>query len=451
MIPLEGKVLSGLDEFMLRLGHLKVLCQAAIDVGGSWFRIGREASKRLTAPTTIPAVLRPWVTEYLRRKRLCAIVDAGKEDRGAKSQFRYDALVLERTEESAEFTLRGAAPSGELKVWWQDLCLAGPEVRSRVGGVTITGKSGSKTGLSHLMDWAQIVELISPAGEVAAMGRLFRLTRKNEELAGGHNPYVLESDRLPMAYCLLGADIDLFSRFAPKLQAADIPIRKAEATELFAASLSEIVQEARDMRTLSPGRTAKLYENYRDLEGPARRSRRPLGGTSTAWHRASSRLETYVDLGLLEKGRTGEQERYEYVYYPTSNMDLAVRTLGKASNGREWMEQYLAAVIFDGQSGEAELPLAELAAILPTVASYLARPAAPLPIDALATGVVCIQADHSASVSIGACRRGIELLAQESPDLARLSRGGSGDRAEFVSLDLRALEQQFGNLRSLVK
>ena len=54
MIPLEGRVLAGLDEFMLRLGHLKVLCAVAVDVGGSWSRIEREYAKFLTDLIVVP-------------------------------------------------------------------------------------------------------------------------------------------------------------------------------------------------------------------------------------------------------------------------------------------------------------------------------------------------------------------------------------------------------------
>jgi hypothetical protein len=446
MIPLEGKMLSGLDEFMLRLGHLKVLCDVASDVGGSWFRINRETSRRLTVLFPVPEVMRPTVAEYLCRKRLCRIVDPEKEERGQKAHYRYPNLLVERDKESGNLTLIDESSEGhELSLWWQDLCLAGDGIRSRVGGITISGKSGSKTGLSHLADWAQISEFISPAGDVAAMGRLFRLAKKNTELVGANNPYVLGSERLPIAYCLLGADIDLFSRLAPKLQAAAVPIRKAEAAELFAEAMSDVVQEARTARYLSAGRKAKLYENYRDLEGPAKRSRRPLGGTSTAWHRASSRLESYVDLGLLEKGRKGEDERYEYIYYPTINLDTAVRTLDQAPNGRTWIEQHLSDVVFGVNNSNLELSGEEFASLLPTVASHLARPAAPLPIDALAVGAVCVQAERGAALSIGACRLRIEAMAREFPELARLSRGAYGDRAEYVSLDLRALEQQYAN------
>ena len=54
MIPVEGRVLLGLDEFMLRLGHLKVLCGVAAQAGGSRSRVRRETVRTLTKPCVVP-------------------------------------------------------------------------------------------------------------------------------------------------------------------------------------------------------------------------------------------------------------------------------------------------------------------------------------------------------------------------------------------------------------
>ena len=75
MIPLEGRLLSGLDEFMLRLGHLKFLCAVGVDVGSSWFRIEREAANRLVQPQEVPDGRIATVAEYLKPVLLaCAFV-----------------------------------------------------------------------------------------------------------------------------------------------------------------------------------------------------------------------------------------------------------------------------------------------------------------------------------------------------------------------------------------
>jgi len=437
MIELGGRMLAGLDEFMLRLGHLKVLCAVAADVGSSWFRINREAAKVLTRLVPIPTNELESVAEYLRRKRLCPFAQVGANEHKPKESvnYRYPDLAVESDEEG----LHIRSSLGHSQIWWQDLCLASPSIPSRVGAITISGKAGSKTGLSHISDWAQVVGLIGRAGEVSPIGRLI-INLRPSDIRDHSNPYIIGFERIALAFTIIGADIDCFSRLAPKLLGAHAPIRKSEGTELFAATVEEIAQEAREARYLSVGRKNKLHKNLRDLENAARRGSHELGSTSTAWHRASSRLETYVDIGLLEKGRGGEGERFEYVYYPTSALERAVQSLEMAKDGRDWLEKHLTFVLFAEEGSESSLGVGELLVDLPDITNALARPTGPLPIDAVAIGLVWLCAERSQTLSISAARDALERLAHTRPEVARLSRGGFGDRAEFISLDVRKLE-----------
>lgn len=439
MIELEGRMVAGLDEFMLRLGHLKVLCAVAAEVGGSWFRVNRAASKLLTSPFPIPINAVESIADYLRRKRLCPVVqvasDSDKSIRGAS--YRYPDLVVEVVE--SELHLKSL--TGDPKIWWQDLCLASPGIQSRVGGVTISAKGGSKTGLSHISDWAQFIGLISRAGEISPIGRLIvKLRVDAPDTNWSSNPYIVGLERLALGFTIIGADIDCFSRLAPKLLCVNAPIRKAEGAQIFAMTVEEIAHEAREARYLSVGRKNTLYENMRDLEHAARRGKRKLGSTSTAWHRASSRLESYVDLGLLEKGRKGEEERFEYVYYPTEALERSVQSLEEAKSARDWLERYLAFSLFGHAWLGSSMKESELLSDLSHIVSSLARPTAPVPIDALAIGLVWRSAARDERFSIASARQTLEHLAVSRPELARLSRGGSGERAEFISLDMRKLE-----------
>lgn len=439
MIELEGRMIAGLDEFMLRVGHLKVLCSAAANVGASWFRVRREATKQLTRLVPVPADAVPSVANYLRRKRLCRFLEVGKNQETQKEtgRYRYPNLVVESDDEG----LHIVASDGQPEIWWQDFCLASPGIPSRVGAITIAAKAGSKTGLSHISDWAQFVGLISRVGEVSPIGRLIvKLRSAVVDETSCSNPYIIGMERIAFAFTIIGGDIDCFSRMAPKLLRSTIPIRKAEGAEIFAETVQEIAQEARSARYLSVGRKNKLYENMRDLENAARRRTRELGSTSTAWHRASSRLETYVDVGLLEKGRGGEEERFEYAYYPTPALERAVESLNESKDAPDWLEQHLASAIFGKEWSESSLDEGELLADLPEIASCLARPTGPLPIDAIAIGLVWRRAERGEPISISAAREAIEQLALSRSEIARLSRGGFGERAEFVSLDIRKLE-----------
>lgn len=445
MIPLEARMLPGLDEFMLRLGHLKVLCRVAVESGGSLSRIERETASALTRLVPVPDDMITHVADYLRRKRLCSISGPeGSAEGDVRSDYRYPELWIDAEESDARAHVRTSEEGAKVpRIWWQDLCLAAPGIRSRVGAVTTGGKAGSKTGVSHICDWAIALDLLGRSGELSPEGRLIaRFDRGNRLADHGTNPYLIGHDRVIFAYLLLSADADVFAHYAPRLLRAAPPIRKSDAAEMFAEAISQIATEAESSRHLSPGQQLRIAQHMRELENAVRRGgvvTGPLGASSTAWHRTASRLESYVDLGLLEKGLGGEEELYEYVYYPTPALGRAVSSLEAASSAEGWLEEGLIAALYP------EVPLCgsihpeELPELLQRVAASLERPTAPLPIISLALGLVWLKMEEGKAASIGECRRRIEELARMRPDFARLSRGRAGERAEFVSLAQRAL------------
>jgi len=427
MIPLEGRVLAGLDEFMLRLGHLKVLAGVAADVGGSWGRIEREYGRYITELVPVPPDLVPRITEYVAQKRLCPSTGEGTSE--ADRDYRYPDLML-REDDSGKREL--ITDQSEITVWRQDLWMASPEVPSKVGAVTVSAKSGSKTGASHIRDWATLIELFTTSGQLAPEGHLaIKLNREVEGDVWRTNPYAIGRERLIFAYLLLSADIDLFVRLAPKLLRATFPLRKTNAVGLFSDTVSALSDEAEEARSLGSSRQFRLLQQLRELQGQRR-----SGGTkaSTTWHRAASRFETYVELGFLEKGEGGELERYEYTYYPGAALERCVDSLERASSAEQWIDDFMVSAVFDVEASSAQLASDDVESILRVLAPCLGRPISLLPIAALALGISCLTAEQARAVTFRAARESIEDFARTRPELARLSRGGSGSRAEFVSL-----------------
>jgi len=161
MIPAEGKLLLGLDEFMLRFGHVKVLVNTASEMRGSWHRLNKRVSAQLTEPVPIPCEMMRPVAEYLAAKKLCRV---GRDGEPPKSGHRYPELYVDLSEPD-KLCLARVDPSDRdpPMVWWQDRCLADPAVVSKVGGIGVSARSGSKTGLSHVSDWAQLLGMIEAA------------------------------------------------------------------------------------------------------------------------------------------------------------------------------------------------------------------------------------------------------------------------------------------------
>lgn len=438
MIPLEGQILDGLDEFMLRLGHLKVICGVATEGSNSLGRLEREVAKVLTRPVPITQAARQEVAAYLLEKQLCPTSKAGVAGGDAEeADFRYPDLRIEISSSGQALGMRALAPNvPQPTIWWQDLCLASPQVFSRVGAVTVDGKSGSKTGLSHLFDWALALELINKSGQLSAEGHL--AVKLGGALQGENwqqNPYVLGNDRLILAYLYFAADVDLFARFAPKLLGAKTPVTKASATELFISTVKEISDEAESARYLSSAQQFRLFQHARELDDSGKRGPRHKVN-STAWHRASSRVETYVDLGFLEKGKGGEHERYKYLYYPGPSLQRAVASLGASKTGREWLEAGLVSSLYGAESAD-EPSSEDLKRYLPRIVASIGRPASSLPIVPVALGLAWVGIEDGKPRSLAACRSALERFARDFPQAARLSRGSAGERAEFISFDMR--------------
>jgi len=436
--PVEGRILAGLDEFMLRAGHLLTLTRVAHDMGASWRRIHRELAKILSDTVVVTATDNPAVAEYLVEKKLCK---QNPSKPGAKNdeKLRYPDLEVLR-QASGDLSVRSLTPGAAVRVTWQDRNLSDRRVRSRVGAITWSAKAGSKTGLSHVADWAQLLELVNGAGQLSPTARLMvTLTGAKATKYEDWNPYVLGFERIFLAFEYFQRDLDIFARFAPRLIDSQSPLTKAVAQELFVAALTDTSKDAEKSQSISPRHKFELHRQLRDLERSARRSDKKIEETSTAWHRAASRLETYTDFGLLEKGKDNEKEKYQYIYHPTDSLRSAVDALARSPNGDAWLYQHMSEVILvtPSSSSESTLPPDSLLKDLSEIVCALSLPTTLLPIYCLALGLVYLHAKRGDRLSLQHARDALESLPTHEPDVARLARGREGTRAEFLSVNLR--------------
>jgi hypothetical protein len=442
MIEIEGRVLAGLDEFMLRAGHLLLLCRIAQDVGGSWSRIHREAAEKLSQTVVVEFERNREVAEYLAAKGLCRHADSAAAE---PASFYYPDLEV-YTDSSGALAVRTSERDQPIGITWQDRNLAAVRVRSRVGAITWSAKSGSKTGLSHVCDWAQFLELIDSAGQLSPIGRLLvTITQIDRMPYERWNPYQLGPERLIVAYQYFQRDVDLFARFAPLLLRAEVPLSKASSRVLFVEALQACVNDADASKGVPSHRMFELAQQIRDLERSARKARRDIGETSTAWHRTASRVELYTDLGLLEKNRRDPADAYKYVYFPTEQLAEAAKDLEATESGDDWIERHLvAAILGDGGNGGGEptsLSDRELAAGLRRIVEGMKLPTTQFPIDCLMLGLACLNADAPSPPSLQNIRQMIEAMPGRYPQVARLARGREGIRAEYLSLNVRNLAE----------
>jgi hypothetical protein len=385
-------------------------------------RLEREAAARLTANVSVSDA-GIGVPEYLARKKLCRI--KGSQDR--ESELRYPAIeVIENPDGSYELTADSIAASIE----WQDAQLSAPEVISKVGAITFRARSGSKTGLSHICDWAQLLALLDANGQLTPIGRLLVALSYSRS---PWNPYVLGSERIVIAYQLFQQDIDLLREFLP-LAVRNERSTKSDARDLFVDAL---VRVCNALQADSSGPTSArfaVFQQLRDLERSAKKAKKDLKQTSTAWHRTASRVETLVDVGLFAK-KTGE-EQFQYVYRPTEKLSTATLRFAQTSPATEWIDLNVVDIVFAELERESTEPVTPEE--VEVVARMLSLPTTMLPIECLKLGIAAQRAAAGVRSSLAHIRRDLETLPVRFPASARLTRGSVGARAEFLSWRYRS-------------
>jgi hypothetical protein len=422
MIAPDGRVLHNLDEFMLRLGHLTVACKAAAEFGGSTYRLTEELSQRLTNQVVVPADVESSVSSYLKAKGLCA--DASKTQ-STRASVRYPDIVIEQNGQDLQLH---STIEREPTIWWQDLMLADAKVRSRVGGITVSAKSGSKSGLSHILDWASLLDLITPTGDLTADGRLIA------NVATQANPYVLTAERIVYGWRYLQADFDLAARLLRRCSENRGTLKRKDATSIFVQSLEQLLEEAAESKRLSNRQYDAIYSAYSELERSAGKAGKSIPDTSTAWHRASSRYESLVDLGFLEKA--GAEGKYAYLYRCSEAQIAATATFDAQQSVEDWFEHhFLNCMLPECETGDVELSDELLLRALDLLGSGSNLVA----IDTLILALSICFAEQRKVASVAAWRAELVKLTRERPELARLSAGRYGSRAEFVSIRKRKL------------
>jgi hypothetical protein len=426
-MPLEGRAIAGLDEFMLRPGHLSAICRVAMTDGGSAHRFERAVTSKFCELVPVPSELKPAFARYLRVKGLCPVDapdKAGKEKSDRAAEYRYPALRVVAPTEANETVV---SDGDEVRGQWQDVNLAHPAVPSKVGAISFGGKKGSKTGLSHVLDWGGFLGLFNGAGALTNFGQL---VGKYFDVVGtpDANPYVLAQEKLILGYLIVREDFDMFTTLVDLLAAETGTLRKPSAMKLYVKAVTVLSERAEKSRDLSQGRRQTLFSLWREVKP------KPSGddqATSTAWHRIAARLENFVDFGLLRKEVS---EQYEYKYTVSESLHRAKRSLEMAKDATEWIDRHLVDVLTGETASDDHASADDLEPLLVKLLPALSRPMSPLPLDVMANGVAALSLRLGKPITFGAARRSLETYAIERPGRARLSAGVTR-RAEYISIE----------------
>lgn len=444
MREITGRVLHGLDEFKLRLGHLSIICETAKSEGGSAFRLQRDFSARLLAPISVRDCDFDFVGRYLCKKRLCLDLDAEPTDDAGAKKYRYPDVTYRKNVALERFDVRSRGPSGTApEIWFQDYCLAQPSVRSHVGAVTVRSKSTSKTGVSHLLDWARELGLVSSSGSALPIAEIVaNEIQATPNSSRSENPYCLGAERIALGFAYVWADFDIFTEMIGILESESGIITRKRAAEIYIDAVTRLNDRTARSANVSGLRSRPIFELWRDLEKAEKKHRRKSPNTSSrlAWHRASSRFETLTDLGFLTKSAPDRNDKFEYRYVVTETTKSAADTLAQHEASADWFSTCFLSTLLGVETALTPATSDVLVGSLPAVAKALKRPTAPLPMIAVVVGLALRLSEAGTPYSLGAIQRGLRELAISQPDLARVSKGDRADSAGMIAFDLRRLE-----------
>jgi hypothetical protein len=348
-----------------------------------------------------------------------------------KSRYKNLFLTLENQGKPIRIKNR---QRGQIEVWFQDKAIADLRTPSKVGAVTVEVREiSNKSGVSHLLDWAAILGILSARHSLTAHGRM--LASVSRHLAKGEeNPYIIGAERVAFGWLLFSFDADVIPPLIREL-AASSAVTKGDAMEMIVQVYNQMQKFASThQNSLSSRATRGIRELREDLGG--RRAMLAEKPTNTAWHRVSSRLESLVDLGLLQKQDfEGGSRQYDYYYRPTSRL-LALHTALQSQNLATILQTSLAAILFNGQL--KSISLSDEAEILFNAVRMLMGPTG-VHIDSCAVGASVLAADRGILLEPGTARERLINLALQHPEVARLARGYTGSGAEFMSVSMTQL------------
>lgn len=437
----EGRIAIGLDEFMLRLGHIKVLLKPLKTTYGNRTRIARDLAIALTSKVNVPTNAIAELGVYLMNKKLAQVRRSDGSITRAHPRARYCLLTVVLSPDGTVSSIEPPPNERNLNIWYEDLCLADGRLPSKVGAVTVdTREISNKSGVSHLVDWSVILGVANRRLGLTAVGRAIEIVYAESLTASplNSNPYLMGAEKLAFARALFAADGDFLGRLILRL-AERSSLSKTEAMTLGIEIADSMLAEANRSVNLVSVATSRLVRDLKaDVSGNAVRESQKAKPSSSAWHRMSSRLEALVDIGFLTKiDLQGRNRSFDYYYRPTDILIRASDGLSRAAAPSAWADAELAGVfeISDGLDKNSDAR-AEMAKAL----SLCLGPTG-IHIDSYAIVASCLALMQGKLLHISEARSTLTKFAIDEPALVRLSRGYAGSRAEFASISVRDLEK----------
>jgi hypothetical protein len=434
----SGNVLTNLDEFKLRLGHLSLLCEASCVDGGTLYRLEQGLIHRLTEQVVLSNDEIGKIATYLYKKKLCK--ELGATSSRADDKFRYPFIAYEREKKNITGIVNLESSSDPLEIWFQDYCLADSNIRSRTGAITVSGKSGSKTGVSHIIDWGKELGLISKSGSATPIATIIShyMSDARQDISK-FNPYIVGPERIALGYAYISSDFDVFVELLRILARESGSLSRNDARAIYVEAVENLARRVEGAPNISAKISNSVFSLWRDLDKASKKSKKEINKTSTAWHRASSRFETLTDLGLLSKTRGGNDHRYEYRYFVEDSTRFSANLLSEVETMENWLDVGLVSALYIHNCTSSALSRDELISLLHEALIPIKRSTAPISLSAVAIAVAAQCAKQGTQTSLQTVKQLLREMAIARPDAVKLSKGVVMQSEGMISIDLQKI------------
>ncbi|MDG6906773.1 MAG: hypothetical protein JRN20_13415 [Nitrososphaerota archaeon] len=432
-----------LDNFMIRLGHLK-----AIAITFDYKIRSKDSAVRRTKE----AICREVRLRVDSDDDLSSYISQ-KSFEGVRRKSRFDDIA--KTETGALIWRSGRLRNQQVTDYGfqlQDVYLSSNLLPSNLGAVP-------EENIHELVDWASWLGLLSRSNYAKTVwGELLSSITPPSEIAAlrdgkrSPNPYLIGRERSFFLFILLGLDGGIILRMLRSTN-EDQEFTRDSVLATFLSNLQEL------SRVLSGHGTYGVVNELRDLRELTDTIKRELDSKSrpiTGLMRVSPRLENLVDLGILDNVSKSDHLRFEYIYRKNRRgmvmAQYANRILGEPSEVQESRQftdrvgSFLKKEFFGSVNETYETGCRRIDSpkdILPHfVRAYrlLARSIGPRPILPLAVVAGIKAMEEGVFFECEQVEGALLELSREYPGKIRLSGGRYEQGVEMVVLDKSLVE-----------
>ncbi len=425
-----------LNNFMIRLGHLKAIASVASTRSENISFYERKLYRVIGTRFRVTLTDHPDVQRYITQKAF--------HGRERESRFS-DVSTRQLQDGTLDLVWSSGSQKGsqvlEYSVEAQDFYLADSSLPSNLG-------AASEENMKEIIPWASWLGLINEhTYSIQTLGQLLLNLTPPEELAAfrqpaiDKNPYSINGkngQRFLFLFLLLSRDGDLLCRLYPKLSQSG-RFSRVDAVRFLVESLEElkgVLRKTEPLGYLAEMKSIKelveTVEAERDEKERGKRKRELTG-----MQRVSPRLENMVDLGILDNV-SEDRPKLSYEYLPSD----ATRRFASAcpeilSDFNTYINTKFGSMFKEIYQLPVRSSVDDDLVFNFVVQAYrkMQREVGPRPIVPISINAIALALEQGVLFELARASDVLNAMREKYPGKIRLSGGRYGGKIDFVVID----------------